>query len=180
MAPEALAEALQPFFDDRLRFLLGREGFAHDEIEAVLSVPGATAPDQRRRAAALTTVRGEAGFLDVVLAAKRIANILRGGDSEGGFEVDRLVEPAERALHEAAVALAGELERSEAAGDHEESLRRIGGFAAVLDRFFVEVLVMDEDPAVRSNRLGLLAWIEGLLSRVARFTELVVERAESE
>jgi glycyl-tRNA synthetase beta chain len=174
-----LAAALRPFFADRMRFLLGREGFAHDEIEAALAAAGSTPPDQRRRAAALAATRDAPGFLDVVLAAKRIANILRGTDPVPPFDPGRLAEPAEIALRDAAVELERDLERTEAAKLYDESLRHIASFAAVLDRFFVDVLVMADDPAVRANRLGLLGWIQELLSRVAGFTEMVVERPEA-
>ncbi len=51
------------------------------------------------------------------------------------------------------------------AGDYERCLRRIADLAPVLDRFFVEVLVMDEDPNVRRNRLALLQAIHRSVSR---------------
>ena len=173
---EELELAMRPFLADRIRYLLGREGFAHDEIEAVLAVTGSTPPDRRRRVRALQAARDQDGFLDIVLAAKRIANILRGADDASGFSAERLVEPAEIDLHRAASELAEVLSTTEKERRYEESLRRIAAFAPVLDRFFVDVLVMDEDLEVRANRLGLLAWIQEMLSGVAGFTELVVER----
>ncbi|HVS00882.1 MAG TPA: DALR anticodon-binding domain-containing protein, partial [Thermoanaerobaculia bacterium] len=58
-------------------------------------------------------------------------------------------------------------------------LRRIAGLAPVLDRFFVEVLVMAEDPKVRQNRIALLQAILRTISRTARLTEVVVDKAEA-
>ncbi|HZF14032.1 MAG TPA: hypothetical protein VFE33_35000, partial [Thermoanaerobaculia bacterium] len=47
-----------------------------------------------------------------------------------------------------------------------------------LDRFFVEVLVMDKDPAIKTNRIALLQAIGRTVSRTARLTEMVVDRTE--
>jgi glycyl-tRNA synthetase beta chain len=168
---------LRPFWNDRVRYVLGLRGYAYDEIEAALTAGAASLPDLQARVDALHRVRGEADFLAVVLAAKRIANIVRGAPDQ---ELDpaRLVEPAERDLAAAFAELQGEVERAAAAGDYERCLRRIAALAPVLDRFFVEVLVMDPDPGVRANRVALLQAIGRAVSRTARLTEMVVDRAE--
>ena len=122
-------------------------------------------------------MRDEPGFLDVVLAAKRIANIVKGAEAHT-FDPDLLEEPAERALQEAAVELEEDLRVAAEAGDYEACFQRIARFADVLDRFFVEVLVMDDNRAVRENRIALLQRIDRVLSGTARLTEMVVDRAE--
>ena len=63
-------------------------------------------------------------------------------------------------------------------GDYEPSLARIADLAGVLDRFFVDILVMDPDPAVRANRLALLRDVGAQLGRVAALTEMVVDKSE--
>ncbi len=173
---EVLAE-LRPFLHDRVRHLLGRQGFAYDSIEAALAVAGSDLPDLRARVTALEKARREPGFLSVVLAAKRIANILKDAP-ERQLDPELLKEPAEQALHEAAAALRSEVKRAEEAGQYERSLEAIGELAPVLDRFFVEVLVMDENRDLRFNRIALLQSIQRLVSRTARLTEVVVDRTE--
>ncbi|HLX10880.1 MAG TPA: glycine--tRNA ligase subunit beta, partial [Thermoanaerobaculia bacterium] len=171
---------LRPFLDDRIRYVLGIYGYAYDEIEAALAAGAANLPDLRARVDAIHRVRGEAAFLSVVLAAKRIANIVKDLPDQP-FEPERLGEPAEPAERELAAAFAGlraEVEAAAAAGDYERALRRIAGLAPVLDRFFVEVLVMDPDERVRANRIALLQAILRTVSRTARLTEVVVDRAE--
>jgi len=49
----------------------------------------------------------------------------------------------------------------------------------VLDRFFVEVLVMAEDENVRRNRIALLQAIGRTASRTAKLSEVVVDKAEA-
>jgi len=173
---EVLA-AWRPFLFDRVRHLLGLEGFAYDEIEAGLAVGGVNLPDLRARVEALHEVRGEPGFLDVVLAAKRIANIVR-DKPECELQEQLLSEPAEAKLFGAFQGLKDEIERAEAAADYTTCLRKVAGFAEVLDRFFVEVLVMDENRELRNNRIGLLQSIQRVLLRAAGLTEMVVDRAE--
>lgn len=174
-AAEVLAD-LRPFLYDRLRYLLGLQGFAYDEIEAGLGAGGLDLGDLRARVQALHAVREQPAFRSVVLAAKRIANILRNATPER-LDAARLAHPTERALHESLARMRDEVDRAAAAREYERALRGIESLAETLDRFFVDVLVMDPDPLVRANRLALLQELHGVLSRVARLTDMVVEKA---
>jgi glycyl-tRNA synthetase beta chain len=180
-ADEILAD-LRPFLDDRVRHLLGLRGYAYDEIEAGLAAEGVQdLPDLEARVAALHRVRDEPAFLSVVLAAKRIANIVPESPAPGepaAPDPARFEAEAEAELHREAGALSGEVEDAAARRDYEGALRRIAELAEVLERFFVEVLVMAEDEAVRANRLALLRETGKTLSRIARLTEMVVDREE--
>jgi glycyl-tRNA synthetase beta chain len=177
LSGEETLEALRPFLYDRIRHVLGLAGYAYDEIEAALAVGGDSLPDLAARVEALHRVREEEAFLSVVLAAKRLVNIVK-DHPEYELDPEALVEPAERELHAAFGRLREEIEEAAASGDHERGLRRIADLAQVLDRFFVEVLVMDEDRRLRRNRIALLQSIERVIGRTARLTEMVVDRAE--
>lgn len=180
-ADEILAD-FRPFLDDRIRHILGLAGYAHDEIEAGLAAEGVQdLPDLAARVDALHRVRDEASFLSVVLAAKRIANILRSAEDESipeQPEHDALGEAAEEDLFVETERLQGSVANAAASKDYEGALRKIVHLAEVLERFFDDVLVMAEDPHVRRNRLALLRWTGGVLSSVARLTEMVVDRDE--
>lgn len=168
---------LRPFLEDRVRHLLGLEGYAYDEIEAGLAVGFGNLPDLRSRVDALHGMRNDRDFLAVVLSAKRIANILK-DTQEQSFREELLKDEAERALFRASRDLRAEVEAAEAKGDYAECLRRIAEFADVLEHFFAEVLVMDENRELRQNRIALLQSIQRTLSRTAKLTEMVVDRAE--
>ncbi len=165
----------RPFLFDRIRHVLDLSGFAYDEIEAALEVGAANLPDLEARVKALHEVRDEKGFGEVVLAAKRIANILREAPEET-LNPELLNEPAEKLLFQAYQSLRGEIREAEEKKRYEDCLRTMTSFADVLDRFFVEVLVMDENADVRANRIGLLQAIQRTLSRTAGLTAMVVER----
>ncbi|HSS49303.1 MAG TPA: glycine--tRNA ligase subunit beta [Thermoanaerobaculia bacterium] len=176
--PEQIVDDLRAFFNDRIRYLLGLAGYAYDEIEAALAVGSNNLPDLRARVDALHKVRETPGFLNVVLAAKRIANIVKDA-AERPFDEARFVEPAEKDLAAAFKNLRTDIEEAAAAGNYERCLRRVADLAPVLDRFFVEVMVMTEDEAVRTNRLALLQAIGRAVSKTAKLTEMVVDKAEA-
>lgn len=176
---EQILDTLRPFLYDRIRYLLGHLGYAYDEIEAALAVGGDDLPDLRARVEALHTVREDESFLSVALAAKRIVNIVK-DQPEHSLKPEAFVEPAEKALYEAHKRLKGEIEELAAAREYEKALAKVGEMAEVLDTFFVEVLVMDENERLRHNRIALLQAIHRVLIRIARLTEMVVERKKEE
>jgi glycyl-tRNA synthetase beta chain len=175
---DAVLSTLRPFFQDRIRHLLGLRGYAYDEIEAGLAVGSSDLPDLRRRVEALQAVRREPDFLAVVLAAKRISNIVKDAPEER-LDEGLLEEEAEKELHTAAARLRREIRQAQDDGRYEDGLRKIAEFAEVLEKFFVEVLVMDENRELRRNRIALLQSIQRILSRTAKLTEMVVDRAEA-
>lgn len=179
VTPEQVVDALRPFLQDRVRHLLGLTGFAYDEIEAALATAWRDLPDLAARVAAVHATRQRPGFLDVVLAAKRIANILR---EQPPAELDEslLREDAERHLHQAGRELDTEIVTAAQERDYERGLAAVAELAEVLERFFTEVLVMDENPDMRRNRLALLQRTQGTLSRIARLQEVVVEKSRDE
>ncbi len=175
---ETILDDLRPFLHDRVRYVLGLCGYAYDEIEAALAAGGSNLPDLRARVDALHKVRGEPDFLSVVLASKRIVNILKDAPDES-LDEGLFREPAERELHAAFQGLRSQVEEAAAAGDYERCLRRIADLAPVLDRFFVDVMVMDKDPDVKRNRIALLQAIDRTVSRTAKLTEVVVDKSEA-
>jgi len=175
--PQEVLATLRPFLQDRIRHLFGLQGYAYDEIEAGLHAGWRDLPDLQARVAAIHVSRDRPGFGEVVLAAKRIANILR---EQPAAELDEelLQEEAERALYNAERELAGEIAGAASAHDYEKGLTAVARFADVLERFFVEVLVMDENPDLRRNRLALLQETQRSLSRIASLQEIVMDKSE--
>lgn len=181
---EKTLAVLRDFFREREEFYLREvDGFRYDTVAAVLAVAAAPGQpndpiDVEARAAALQAARQQAPeqFERVAAALKRMRNIVR---KEGGAETwenvacdpARLVEPAEQALY---AAIRTALDPGAAKRSYAGELQAISTLWEPLDRFFNEVRVNAEDPALRSNRLALLAWAVKELSRVADFAEIVV------
>ncbi len=176
-APEVPGQVVE-FMMERLRgyYLEGTGPLVagHDAFEAVLTRRPASMVDfQQRLAAVLEFARLDAA-ISLTAANKRIANILRQahGATRGEIEVELLGEPAERALHEQVRALAEEVAPLVAARRYREALERLATLREAVDRFFDEVLVMDPDPALRRNRLALLAGLRELFMGIADVSRL--------
>ncbi|HTO89060.1 MAG TPA: glycine--tRNA ligase subunit beta [Thermoanaerobaculia bacterium] len=171
---EALGE-LEKFFAERLRALLERRGHSYDEISAVMGAGLWDFADVADRASALSEARRKMDFRSLVLAAKRIRNIL--GDEEAVSPENALYrEEAERQLASdflQAQQLVGELA---SARRYRAAMETLASIAPSLDRFFVEVLVNCPEPDLRRNRLALLGAIQKELSKLADFSEIVVEK----
>ncbi|MCV5246553.1 hypothetical protein OFC58_38750, partial [Escherichia coli] len=57
-------------------------------------------------------------------------------------------------------------------GDYTASLQALAALKAPVDTFFDQVMVNAEDPALRANRLGLLALLHAAMNRVADLSRL--------
>jgi len=80
--------------------------------------------------------------------------------------------PAEQALHAALGALADEVRDAVAARDYDRALARLASLRPPIDAFFEDVMVNDPDPALRANRLALVAAIRALFGGVADLSKL--------
>jgi glycyl-tRNA synthetase beta chain len=95
-ADEALSE-LEKFFAERLRHFLERRGHSYDEVSAVLNVGVWDFADAAERARALSDARRHMDFRALILAFKRIRNIL-GDERPGDPKPELYREEAEKAL----------------------------------------------------------------------------------
>ena len=175
---EKLAADIWDFLLDRLRgyYLEGGGSVvaSHDAFAAVLARRPASLVDFHERLVAVLEFQRLEASTALAAANKRIANILRqaSGDGAGNVDVALLQAGAEQALHQRVEALTGEVAPLVAARRYREALERLAGLREVVDRFFDEVLVMDPDPAVRDNRLALLARLRALFTDIADVSRL--------
>ncbi|EFF77024.1 glycyl-tRNA synthetase subunit beta [Achromobacter piechaudii] len=167
---DTLAE-VRTFIYERYRNQLIND-FDRNAVEAVIALtPPLHQVAERVRAAAAFAQLPEAASL--AAANKRIGNLLKKTEGEIGAVNDAaLVEPAERALAATVAALRPQAEAQLAAGDFAGSLSTLAQAREPVDAFFVDVMVMAEDPAVRANRLALLSQLHGLMNQVADISRL--------
>jgi glycyl-tRNA synthetase beta chain len=133
--------------------------------------------DARTRAAALSRLRARADFEPLAAAFKRVANILKGETpdlADGQPDPAVFVEEDERALWGSFNEIRGRVESRLGERDYGGALQILSELKAPVDRFFDKVLVMDDDPRVRSNRLALLGRINATFTRIADFRQLSV------
>ncbi|QXP91315.1 glycine--tRNA ligase subunit beta [Methylococcus capsulatus] len=172
--PEATRSALLDFIYERLRGYCLEQGYRHDEFEAVLAIRPTNLADFLDRLAAVREFRGLTAAESLAAANKRIRNILRksGETVVANAEERILIEPSEKALLAAARQAHADILPLLHARDYTTALCRLAQLRDCVDAFFDTVMVMCEDISLRSNRLGLLALVEGLFLNVADISTL--------
>ncbi|MGH9729658.1 MAG: glycine--tRNA ligase subunit beta [Candidatus Acidiferrales bacterium] len=179
VAPEIEKKVLE-FIGERAKYLLReKQGFAYDEVNAAMAASADDLLDVRSRIMALKSIRHSKNFAPLAIAFKRIRKILekaRPGDGAGGsVKVELFRKEAEKQLHREAMVLAERAAGHKRGGRYKEALESISELRPTVDRFFDDVMVMDEDAAVRKNRLALLAGLLREFSTIADFSEMVAE-----
>lgn len=173
----ALAEEIERFIIERLRGYYAEQGIAAGVFEAVLAVAPSSLVDFDRRLRALADFTRTPECATLVAANKRVANILRkqaetGDVAAAGINSALLEVPAERALVEALAAVRHASAAAVASRDHAGALAHLTALDAPLARFFDEVMVAAEDPAVRGNRLALLTQIRATFNAIADIAQV--------
>jgi glycyl-tRNA synthetase beta chain len=170
---DAWRAATFEFLAEREEHLLERRGAKYDEIRAVMHQFRATLKPYEtwKRAAALAQVRKAKEFEALAILFKRVKNITREFTRPSGQDLASL----RRALKEPAeLALLGDIEqrwpRIDRALEREhflEAMTELAPLHAPVDRFFVDVLVMAEEPSLREARLALLATLRDTVLRTS-------------
>jgi glycyl-tRNA synthetase beta chain len=169
--------ALREFLEDRLSNWLREQGWSAREVEAVVESDPARWAEIPARLAAVRDFLKLPEAEPLAAANKRVANILRKSDVVSdavsrAVDLSLLTEPAEGALHAALIAAAPRSEAAFNAGDYTASLQALAVLKAPVDAFFDSVMVNADDPALRANRLGLLAQLHAAMNRVADLSKL--------
>ena len=165
---------------DVVDFMLGRfrawyqdEGIAVDVIQAVLARRPTRPADFDARVRAVSHFRTLDSAEALAAANKRVSNILAKADAAiGEINLSACVEPAEKALAEAVLALRTEVQPLIAQGDYTAVLDKLANLRSTVDAFFADVMVNAEDPALRQNRLAILNTLQGLFLQVADISVL--------
>jgi glycyl-tRNA synthetase beta chain len=179
-AARAAAE-IEAFIWERLQVLLLDEGLPFALVEAALGARGGIASVPQRAAAARTfaALQDGASFNDVVTAFTRCASLAAkaGPDAPAFPDPALFVVDAERSLYDALRAVAEPVRVAAVAGDLAAALDAAAALRAPVDRFFDDVLVMDDDAGVRDNRLAQLKEITALLGSLGDFARLPVQQS---
>ena len=169
---EAVQREVADFFVTRTKVMLRDGGKSPDVIDAVLAT-GVTEPAEIiARVEALQGARDDmADVMDDLATAYARANNLR--DASLGDTVDQaLMGEAESALAEALEGVQAKADAALAENAYATALRELAALRGPIDRFFEDVLIMDEDEALKANRLKLLNRFVSVFARVADFGKM--------
>lgn len=165
----AVRDEVVEFFVTRTKVMLRDAGNGVDTIDAVLATQVFEPAVIIARVRALEAARKSEPetFEDLATAYAR-ANNLR--DAEAGADFDEaLLTEVEHALTCAVVQAEGRVARALEADDYAAALSELASLRQPIDLFFERVMVMDEDLAVRANRMKILNRFVNVFVNVADF-----------
>jgi len=166
--------ALLPFIYERLAGSLREQGYSAQEVDAVLSLNPQRLADVAARLKAVRAFAALPEAASLAAANKRVGNILKKAEGavEPAVQAALLKEPAEAALSRSLDTVKPKADLAFDTGDYTGSLRSLAALREPVDAFFESVMVNADDPALRANRLGLLAQLHGAMNRVADLSKL--------
>ena len=160
------------FFVTRTKVMLRDAGVEADTIDAVLAAGVEEPAVIGQRAYALEDARAnDAETFDNLATAYARANNLRKPELGSAVDEGLLTEP-ERPLAAAVAQAEGTVAAALEADNFVAALSELAALRAPIDGFFADVMVMDEDPALRDNRLRLLNRFVAVFANVADFGKM--------
>ncbi len=168
---------LLSFFHDRLKVYLRDLGARYDLIEAVLTPETDDLLMVARRVEALTAFVTDQDGINLLAGTKRATQLLAAEEKKGTVVADSVSEElfkldAEKALYAAIKTASADAAKAVEAEDFRSAMQALSTLRAPVDKFFEDVLVNDEDNAIRANRLALLKAIREATGTVADFSKI--------
>ena len=169
---EAVRAQVIDFFITRTKVMLRDAGMEPDAMDAVLAAGVKEPVEFIRRVRALEQARTNQPetFEDLAVAYAR-ANNLRDASAGTDFDEGMLTE-VEHALSCAVVQAEGRVAAALEQGDFAAALQQLADLRKPIDLFFERIMVMDDDLAVRANRMKLLNRFVAVFQDVADFGKL--------
>ena len=174
---EKTKEVIMPvmdFFKQRLKNMLLDQGIRYDVVDAVLADErNDDIADLDARAQALNAfvVSEEAPAL--IQAATRVANLCKKIEQETAINTNIFQNPAEGELHKAVTAVNNEVLLATVQFNYAEVLQIACKLVAPINKFFEDVMVMDNDEQIKNNRLALLSAVKDVTHAVGDLNLIV-------
>ncbi len=173
----SIAFDLLSFFHDRLKVYLRDKGARHDLIDAVLTPDSDDLLQIVRKVEALGSLLDTEAGKNLLAGTKRAANILAAEEKKGTAVADAVDPalfrlPAETTLFDAVNQAESKAAQAIQAQDFSAAMTALSALREPVDSFFEDVLVNDEDAAIRANRLALLQRIRAATGQVADFSKI--------
>jgi glycyl-tRNA synthetase beta chain len=146
----------------------------HDVFDAVLARNPVSPLDFHQRLIAVRAFQAMPSAGSLAAANKRIANILRKNEDSLPKDPDAklLSEPSEQLLYDQLQDMLAKIQPMLDQRRYQDSLENLAGLGPAVDAFFDNVMVMDENAALRANRLALLTQLRGLFLHTADLSRL--------
>ena len=164
----AVVDEVFDYIMDRLRGYFQDQDIPIDTFESVRSIRPTHLVDFADRIKAVQHFRTLSESESLAAANKRIRNILKKSESDNeDINENLLKESAEKSLYEQVNQAEKTVSPKFATRDYTNALTDLAKLKPVVDQFFDDVMVMDDDEAIRNNRIALLTKVNHLFSTAA-------------
>jgi glycyl-tRNA synthetase beta chain len=172
-----LVDKIIEFVNARVKTIFSDSGFNHDEIDACLSTGSTDYLENFRRAQSLNSFRRESGFSELLLAFKRMNNLLsafRRDNAEYSLKFNESLfeHDSERELFSFFDSRKAAIKDLITASDYISLFKMVIEARGVIDLFFDKVLVMDKRTEYRDNRLFMLESILSNFRHIIDFSKI--------
>lgn len=159
---------------ERFKASYEEQGIPGEVFQSVHSRNLSTPLDIHQRVLAVADFYKLPEAITLAGANKRVSNILAKFEGEVASHIDTslLNDNAEKALAEHLDSISKVLEPLFTARNYNQALIQLATLNESVNRFFDEVMVMDDDLALRNNRIALLNTLRGLFLHIADISYL--------
>lgn len=169
-----LVPQIGEFIKQRLKNMLIDQGIRYDVVDAVLAEErNDDIADLYARAQALNSFVSSEAAPELIQAATRVANLCKKIEEETAINPQLFVADAETALHEAVMEASQNLLNATVRYDYAAVLGEATKLVAPINKFFEDVMVMDEDVRIKNNRLALLSAVKDVTHAVGDLSAIV-------
>ncbi len=169
-----LVPQIGDFMKQRLRNMLIDQGIRYDVVDAVLAEEmNDDFADLAARANALNAFVAASEAPALIQAATRVANLCKKIEEETAINPQLFAVEDEATLHAATVAASKEVLIAATAYDYAAVLAQAVKLVDPINKFFEDVMVMDEDVRVKNNRLALLSAVKDITHAVGDLSVIV-------
>ncbi len=176
---KTICDDLDRFLAQRMETYLKRRfgpesGYRADLADTVFCGAFDNPLDLYLRFVALMSFQSQPDFEPLIVTFKRASRILPAG-FKGEIRPEEFKEPVEKELYQRYRSAETEANQFFSRRQYRDVLKTLADLRRPIDAFFNGVMVMDEDRAIRENRLALLGGIAKLFFRFGDFTRVMVE-----
>ena len=165
-----LLSSLEEFFALRIKNVLSDENVRYDIIEATLNNIDDVYLAYLKAQALVKTIDNNE-MPKAIQAFVRVGNLAKKAEC-ADVSIDLLQNDAEKTLHKAYQVVSDKVEALIAEFDYVAAINEMVNLTQPIDEFFANVMVMDENEAIRNNRLALLNKITMMTMQVIDFSKI--------
>ena len=169
---DKLIADVQEFFRLRIKNVLTDENIRYDIIDAVLATGMDNIYDVYLKAIAVTAEIEKRDMTKAIQAFVRVGNLAKKAEA-AIVKAELFITDEEKNLYQAYVSVNSAVESLIEGKDYAGAIDAMMDLIEPIDNFFDNVMVMDKEEAIKTNRLALLSSITNMVNQVADFSKIV-------